>query len=88
MPFLYSAISNAQGLFKALYIQGSDGHATHGATHFLDIIGNMQLSIFPKDTTGAAGNRTHDPWIRSPNTLTTGLRRLEHIEKAIYLVQG
>ena len=50
LTFLYRAISNAQGLFKALYIQGSDGRATHGATHFLDIIGNMELSIFPKDT--------------------------------------
>ena len=66
MSFLYSAKFNAQGLLKALYTQVSDGRATLGATHFLDIIGNMELSIFPKDTTGAAGNRTHDPWIRSP----------------------
>ena len=48
--------SNAQGLLKALYIQSCDGRATHGATHFLDIIANMDLDIFPKDTTGAIGN--------------------------------
>ena len=68
LTFLYSAISNAQGLLKALYIQGSDGHATLGVTHLLGIIGNMELSIFPKDTTGATWNRTHEPWVRSPTT--------------------
>ena len=36
-------IFSAQGMIKALYFQGSDGCATHGATHFLGIIGNVEL---------------------------------------------
>ena len=43
-------------MLNALYIPGSDGCSTNGATHFLDIIGNMELSIFPNDKTGATGN--------------------------------
>ena len=62
MSFLYSVISNAEGLLKALYIQGSGGRATHGATHFLGITGNMELSILPKHTTGATESRTQDTW--------------------------
>ena len=71
MSFLYNGISNAQGLLKALHIQGSDGCATHGATHFLDIIGNMELSIFPKDTTGATGNRYLGSGVQHLNHRTT-----------------